>query len=369
MPAKKLQSETWGERRPNIVQKRMTVGNQDVGLQGQTLADALESADRVTEGLITEEEAEAEGPKAQNAAPDPDEGQTEPAAETPEVGEPEPQATVEDDQPTELERPERDETPAQVEEPARDEAPAEETVTLPRAEYDEMRRQQLMHADYTRKTQATAELRKELDSALAATRVEREQYTALIKQVEELLSDADREPDWATERQRLTPEQYADLRDVFAQRKRDRDAAAAERKRVEQKAAEDRKKQQDSFVETEREKLFTVMPELRDPKVLTPWLERMRSTARSLGFTDAEFNGANDHRMFIMLNRAAKGGTPSTNRPQTTKPQVSRPRSVGPGATPRVQVPKNVQDKARERMHKEQSVSAAGDFIATLEGI
>lgn len=372
MPTKKLQSETWGERRPNIVQRNMKVGKQDVGLAGQSLADALASADSVTEGVITEEERAAaeedEGRSTQSNAPSPEQGELEPAKETAAVEEaPEPQATAEDDQPAELETSQREEPAPPAEEPAREEA-AEDTVTLPRAEYDDLRRQQLMHADYTRKTQAIAEQKKELAVELESARAERAQYVALIKQVEDLLSDAEKEPDWATERGRLSAEQYADLRDAYAQRKRDREAAAAERKRVEAKAAEDKNKQTVAYVESEREKLFTIMPELRDQKVLVPWLERMRRTAKELGFTDQDFDGANDHRMFVMLNRAAKGST-ATNRPETKKPPVSRPRSAGAGATPRVQTPQGVKDKARERMQKEQSVSAVGDYIASLDHI
>src|SRR5438445_352628 len=82
---------------------------------------------------------------------------------------------------------------------------------------------------------APADLRKETEKLQAEARAEREQYLSLIKQVEDPLAGADKEPDWEGLRNQLPPEEYANARDQWAQREKDRKAAANERARVEKK--------------------------------------------------------------------------------------------------------------------------------------
>lgn len=366
MPTSQRDEEfgTYGERKPRIVRQKMVVGEQqEVGLEGQALADALDSAAKAEPTPEPDEE-----PEAQPAAEAPEGGEPEPTEPAPTAAEPEPQATVLD-QPTEPEPAEPVETEPQPQAAAPETpAPEGDAVTISRAEYEELKSNGLRQADYTRKTQALAELRKTSDADAQRHRESRDEYLKLIDEVTNLLREGTREPNWAEARRTMSPEAYADLRDAWAARKSDLDAATAERKRVADKKAEDDAKLRDDRVKEERERLYGLKPELRDAAKLRSWLTRMKQTARDLGFTDQEFDGVGDHRLFLLLDRAsgAKGAPVPSNRPTTTKPPVRSPRSVGPGAAQPPKVKPNEKEQARERLHREHSVEAGGEFIASL---
>jgi hypothetical protein len=356
---------TYSERKPNIVRKSMKVGEQVVGLEGRALAEALDEAARTSSAEVA---AGDEPPAADPASPAPE--PTEPA---PVEG---PAATVEPAQPETESAPQAEPAETEPSSPAEAEpltpatepgATDEQSVTIPRAEYDELKRGSMMQADYTRKTQAVADLRKETDKLQSEARAARDQYLSLIKQVEDLLVSGTKEPDWGALAEQLPPDQYRATRDAYAQAQKDREAAAAERQRVEKQRQDDEKAQVAKRVDDEREKLFTLMPTLRDPKVLAPWLKRMQATAKQVGFSDAEFDAFGDHRVFLALNQIAKGAPVATNKPKVTKPPVARPRSVGPGAAPKVSTPQNVRDKQMETLRDKKSVEAAGEYFATLD--
>jgi len=353
---------TYAERRPAIVRKKMVVGEeQQVGMSEAEVAKALDAAARA------EPEPEpTEEPEAQPEPAAPEGGQPAEPEPAPTAAEPEPQAVVEPTEPEpEPAQPAEPEPPPQAAEP---EAPESDSVTLPRAEYEALKSNGLMQADYTRKTQAVAELRKKLDEESAATRAEREEYLKLIGEVTDLLKAGAQEPNWAEARRTMAPEAYADMRDHWAARQADIAAASAERARVAEKKAKDDAARRKEFVDAERERLYALKPELRDPAKLRSWLGRMKQTVRELGFTDEEFDAVGDHRLFALIDRAAsgKGAAVPGNRPQVKKPPVQSPRSVGPGAQQPPKPKPDAKEQARERLHREHSVEAGGDFIATL---
>jgi hypothetical protein len=350
---------TYGERKPNIVRKKMVVGEeQQVGMSEAEVAKALDAAARAEPAP----EEPTEEPEAQPVDAGPEGGQPAEPEPAPTAAEPEPQAAVE---PTEPE-PAEPAAPEPQPEAAAPEPPESDSVTISRAEFERLKSEGLMQADYTRKTQATAELRKKLDEATTAASTERDEYHRLIGEVTDLLKAGAQEPNWAEARRTMTPDQYADMRDAWAARQSDITIANAERDRVAKRKAEADAKRRQEFVEAERERLFALKPELREPAKLRSWLSRMKQTVTELGFTGEEFDAVSDHRLFVLIDRAASGKGPMPNRPQTTKPPVRSPRSVGPGAAQPPKPAPNAKEQARERLRREHSVEAGGAYIETL---
>ncbi len=360
---------TYGERKPNIVRKSMKIGEQVVGIEGPALAKALDEGARASSAEVAagEDPPAAEdpaGPATEPAEPAPSTGQAEPVEPAPPETEPAAQA---DEEPAAAEPSQPDVEPVTpATEPG---ATEEDSVTLTRAEYDELKRGTMMQADYTRKTQSLSDIRKEAEKAQSEARAARDQYLSLVKQAEDAIASTDREPDWTALRQQLSPEEYANARDEHSRLQRDRATVKAERERVEKHKAEDNAALHQKQVDEEKERLFTLMPDLRDQKTLAPWLKRMHATAKSLGFSDADFSSVSDHRLFLLLNQAAKGASVQKDKPKTTKPPVTRPRSVGPGATPPTRTPQNTKDKAMQGLRDKKSVAAAGEYFATLDSL
>lgn len=384
MPAgRKQPDDTYGERKPRIVRGETKVlevdgrkfAVRDAGLGNEAsskIAEELESAER----RMTEDgDADAE-PATQSAAPgsgEPDEPAPATGGEPPQ--EPvEPQATdaapaepapAEPAEPTEPTQPARE--PQQP--PAEPAEPTGETVTVSRAEYDELQRGALRQADYTRKTQTHAAEAKAFDSERQAVRAERAEYASLIRQLEDTLKTAQpTEPNWAERRRVLPPEQYIEEREAWTEHEKDLETIRTEAKRVAEKSTADLREQHKQRVEAERDRLVALKPELADHAKMRAWLTRLKQTALKSGFTEQEFNSAVDHRLFLMLD--AMSGSPATRtvaasgRPVTTKPRV--PRSVPPAGPVAARTPAKVVDAARDRLRKEQSVEAAGDYFASL---
>lgn len=373
--------DTYGERRPRIVRGEtevIDVGGRKIAVRkaglgneaSQEIAERLESDyKRMTEDGEADEE-----PATPTAAPEPGEpGDSEPATgdeppqepAAPQATEPAP-AEPAPDEPTEPAEPAQ---PAQAAaQPATEpEEPTADAVTIPRAEYDELKRGSMRQADYTRKTQAHAAEVKNFEAERVAVRAERAEYATLIKQLEDTLKTAQpKEPDWAELRRTLSAEQYIEQREAWQSYEKDLETTRQESARVAEKTTADLRKQHQTRVEAERDKLIALKPELADPAKMRAWLNRLKGTATKLGFTEQEFISAVDHRLFLMLDAVATGGKPGVPgaRPVTTKPRV--PRSVPPAGPVQARTPQKTVDAARDRMRKEQSVEAVGDYFATL---
>jgi len=380
---RKQPDDTYGERKPRIVRgekevvdvggRKFVVRKAGLGNEvSSSVAERLESDyKRMTED--GDEEGAEEEPTARAAAPEPGEpGEPEPAANAEPPKEPaEPQALEPPAEPAAAEPTEPAEPAQPAQEPAQapaepaEPAASEETVTVPRAEYEELKRGGLRQADYTRKTQAHAAEVKAFADERKAVREERAQYATLIKQLEDTLKTAQpTEPNWAELRRTLPAEEYLAQKEAWDGYQRDLETTRKEQARVTEKATADLRQQHTDRVVAERDKLIALKPELADPAKMKAWLQRLKQTAQTkFGVTEQEFLGAVDHRWFLLLE-AASGGAPSGARPVTTKPRV--PRSVPPAGPVAARVPQKTVDAARDRMRKEQSVEAVGDYFATM---
>jgi len=218
-----------------------------------------------------------------------------------------------------------------VEPSADTEAVTEEESSGDQRPVDQMKRDLL--ADYTKKTQAVAELRKaaeakqaEAQALEADARTKAQQYAERLKLAEKLLTDlSPAEPDAATldDLRKTNPSEYAA---VIADRQRQRDrmqALRAEREAVEAQEAEARAKDFQKRITEEREKLFQAIPEWKDPKKAEQANRDLYSAAEQYGFTAADIAaGMYDHRIVLLLRdahayRALKAKVPETQKKVT----------------------------------------------------
>lgn len=215
-------------------------------------------------------------------------------------------------------------------------------------------------ADYSRKTQALSEERRNLDAERQALREERQQYATLIPALEAQLSQTTtQEPDWA-ELYHADPQQFAVQRELWRMQQERIHAARSERERLEAISAQERSDQMQTRVQTEREKLFGIVPEWRDTAKWKQARDQIREYGRKIGFSDEELAGATDHRAVVALHKAALyDKLMASNRPTPAKAdRASSPPPVKPTART-ANAANNDVTKAKQRLKHSGSVADA----------
>lgn len=166
-----------------------------------------------------------------------------------------------------------------------------------RVTFDEAVKGYMRTADHTRKTQAVAQQKRELEAATVTARTRAEQYLQLIGKVEQALGDVDKEPD---------PESPTFAVDWarWQREQRRRAAVKSERERVERERQEHEDQQLSGLREQETEKLMEALPELRDVKKAQTIKAELVQYGQSIGFTADELMGIVDHRAILALRKA-----------------------------------------------------------------
>jgi hypothetical protein len=225
-------------------------------------------------------------------------------------------------------------------------------------------------ADYTKKTQELAETRKRFEAEeLAPVREERRYYAENLQRLTEALEAIapSQEPDWESLAHQLTPEDFSKQ---FTGWKANRDRVEkvqAEHARVlalhEQQESRDRA----ARLRQEQEKLEAAIPELKDPEKGKGLREDLMAYANSIGFTDDELGGVEDHRALVILNKARLYDESLKRRP-TVEAKVEKAIA---GMKPSGSAPKPRAKEAemlRTKLKSGGSVDDAARLLDTLMG-
>ena len=296
---------------------------------------------------------------------------------------PEPQATDETVEP----QPEADEPEPESEEPAPE---AEETDpdgepqppakrsrklkfqdgTEADVDEDEAYNGYLRQKDYTQKTQKAAELRKQAEAELQSARQQREQYAAHLQQVKQGMDAmVPKEPDWATLKHTLPPQQFADAVGEWQTFKSNRDLLVQEQERVAKEQFADAKKQHEAYIESQEQKLLDAMPEWRDVKKYNAARDEMVEWMRGQGFSDDHIGSIADHRLILSLRNSMMW-----DKLQKSKPEAKgkRPalKSVAPGPVSQARKPTaDARSRAASRLAKSGKTEDAAELFKTIPGL
>ena len=233
---------------------------------------------------------------------------------------------------------------------------------------EELRRGYSRDADYRRKTQALAEQRKAVEAEQEAIRKERAQYAQLLTALEQQLqSGGVKEPDWDRLYQE-DPVEWVRQRELWRLRQERLAAAQAEQQRLQQIAAQEQQARLAAYVQEQRERLFEALPELRDPEKAQHEHRRLRDHGQRPGCTDQEPDSQYDHRVVLMLYKAARYDDLMAKREALRpKPDGKATRTATPGsrATPTEQQRKSAA-RRQQRLEKTGSVHDAAAAIEAL---
>lgn len=202
-----------------------------------------------------------------------------------------------------------------------------------------------LKADYTRKTQSIAEMRRQAEETAKATQQQAELIAAsatkvvelreVLRQIEQIEAIdfnalADQDPQQAIRLQaahtRLLAQKEAKQREVFESQQQAQALTAQERQRALANAAEELKKALPDF---------------------TPQMaQAIRENTKAYGFTDAELENVTDHRLVLALRDAMAWRQLQAKKPEAMKKVAEAPRVIKPQAP----APKRENKSAAERL-------------------
>jgi len=229
---------------------------------------------------------------------------------------------------------------------------------------DELQKGYSRTQDYTRKTQQIAEVRKQVEQETQAVRAERGQYAQLLGALQAQLQASEPQVDL----DRLyneDPIEWVRQKEVLRERQEKAYAIQAEQQRLYQLSQQEQQQSMQQHLESQKDALLAALPEWKDPKKAKLEKAMLIESAKSAGFSDEDLKSVYDHRLVLLLRKAALFDQMVSKR-QGIKPVVNNgPRPAKPGAAGRVSTTSEV-TRAQQRLAKTGRVDDAADAIFKL---
>jgi hypothetical protein len=235
----------------------------------------------------------------------------------------------------------------------------EVTVTL-----DELQKGYSRTQDYTRKTQQIAEVRKQAEQETQAVRAEREQYAQLLGALQAQLQSS--EPQVDLERlYHEDPIEWVRQKEVMRERQEKLGAIQSEQQRLYQVSQYEQQRAMEAQLASQQEALLAALPEWKDSKKAKAEKALVIESAKAAGFTDEDLKSVYDHRLVLLLRKAALFDQMVSKR-QGIKPVVNNgPRTAKPGAAGRVSTTTEG-TRAKQRLAKTGRIDDAASAIEHL---
>jgi hypothetical protein len=229
---------------------------------------------------------------------------------------------------------------------------------------DELQKGYSRTQDYTRKTQQIAEVRKQVEQETQAIRAERQQYAQLLGALQAQLQASEPQVDL----DRLyneDPIEWVRQKEVLRDRQEKAYAIQAEQQRLSQLSQQEQQRAMEEHLESQKDALLAALPEWRDPKKAKAEKALVLESAKSVGFSDEDLKSVYDHRLVLLLRKAAMYDQMVSKR-QVIKPVVNNgPRPAKPGAAGRVSTTTE-STRAKQRLAKTGRVDDAASAIELL---
>jgi hypothetical protein len=191
----------------------------------------------------------------------------------------------------------------------------------------------LRQADYTRKTQALAEERRQFTAEIEQAKSEREIYAQLLPAITQQLQSAiPQAPDASLID--TDPAQYLKLRDAYERKLGDYQAAQSEMKRMNEMSALEQQQKLQAYVQSNAEKLTEYVPEWKDAKSYERDKPKVRSYLQNRGFSEEEINQAYDARLVAMAYDAMRWRELKSSKPRPDTPLEKAIKTSPPPAKP-----------------------------------
>lgn len=255
-----------------------------------------------------------------------------------------------------------------------DEEPEEEEVlyTLPSGEQvtlEELKRGHLRQADYTQKTQALAEERKQVEETAARIGQERqvlaENLNVALNVIEPQLAELAK-TDW----QKLASEdayEYAEKRALFDQATARYNQIVSAAQQVVQAQQAQTSENFRMMVDQEQKALAMAIPDIADPKVGPKLRHQIKEYATDvLGISEQEASSIVDHRVIVALHKAMQYDQLNESTLQAAKKRVAKtPKKVIKPGKPVTRSERKTHER-NERLGRLRQTGSEDDAVAFL---
>ena len=222
-------------------------------------------------------------------------------------------------------------------------------------------------SDYSRKTAALAENRKEFEAEQGAVQAERTRYAGLLDKMEAALESTMPKPEDLEKLRSSNPGEYAARKADLQEHQRKLDATKAEKVAVNQKQMETAYGEYQKVVAQERTKLKELIPEWKDAEVARKDQDALAVYAQTQGWTADELAQVVDHRSIIMLRKAMQFDKLQSKKPAIRK-KTKRVPTLKPGAKKLPKKKVKEAQRTRAKLTESGSVFDAADvMIGILE--
>jgi len=202
-------------------------------------------------------------------------------------------------------------------------------------------------ADYTRKTQAIAEARKQAEAEASLAREERQRYAQTLEALDATLRQLQPpEIDWDRLYQE-NPVEWVRQREVMRSRQEQAAWVQAQKQALVEKQQTEERIEAEKTLESERGKLLEVLPEWRDAdKARTEKAKIVNYATEKLGFTVEEISDIYDARAVVALRKAMMFDELMSKRDQMRPKIMQKAKPMKAGAASSPQSSKVVASKA-----------------------
>lgn len=229
---------------------------------------------------------------------------------------------------------------------------------------DELKSSILRQADYTRKTQALAEERKQFQSVVEQANEQEKIYAQLLPVMVQRMQQFMPQPP-SPDLIDTDPSAYLKQRERYEREVGDIQAAEAEKQRLSQKETGDQEQKLQAYLAQNAQILPELIPEWKDAKNYERDRHRLRDFLKGRHFNDQEIDKAYDARIVALAYDAMRWRELKNSKPKQSEPLE---KALTPNAP--VQKPMNTQTKAlveaRKRLKQSGSVRDAASVFESL---
>ena len=221
--------------------------------------------------------------------------------------------------------------------------------------------------DYTKKTQAIAEDKKQLQAEQEAAKNERLQYQQRVEHlVQQQESQQPQEPDW-DQLYESDPLQWMKQKEEFRSQKERNLELQQEQFRMRQQQDYEQQEQMKTHLSQQHQTLIDAIPEWQDQKVMQQEKAQIRDYAvNTLGYSTEEVSQVYDARAVQALRHGMIASGLKGKGKVKLKPIAPAIRSISPGSAPEQPRKQTSVHKAKIRLAKSGKMSDAAEIFKQL---
>ena len=221
-------------------------------------------------------------------------------------------------------------------------------------------------SDYTKKTQALANERKQVEAEKDALSRQINQYKQNVDRlVQEQQSQQPEEPDW-DKLYEDDPLQWMKQKEDLRSRKEKALELQQEQFRLQQQQAQEQQAQMQEYLTQQHSTLIDAIPEWKDPDVMAKEKNNIRKYAQSIGYSDQELSQIYDSRAVLALRAGMKASGLSGKGAEKLRPAKEAIRPITPGTAAQQPRKNTTVSKAKMTLAKTGKMSDAEKIFKHL---